>query len=156
VSNGTKINNATVYAYLCDAAAHPDAVSAADFTNPGEVGIDIAGHGMAQGDYIIVYQTINYDFEYKVLSSNTDANTIFFAASQVAETFKGTEDVFKVVKGSSRLTLVHTGADGFYSASFDEEPVLRIGTQYYRIITVEVPSSLERRVFVDALEVKYG
>lgn len=158
VSDGIKINNATVTAYLCEPALHPDAASAADFTNPGEVGIDIASHGMEAGDYILSFETVNYDFFHKVLSSNTDANTIFFADSQTAETFSGNEDVFKEVQGSSPLSLMHQGSDaaGYYSASWDAAPVLIVGQSYFRIIKVEIPVTLEVRVFVDELEAKYG
>lgn len=156
VSDGSKINNAVVKAYLCEPAAHPDVDSAADFTNPGEVGIDILNHVMAAGDYIIAFETISYDFEYKVLSSNTNATTIFFGATQTPETFSGKEDIFKVVKSSNQITLVHTGADGYYSGSFDNEPVMVVGQTYYRIITVEIPGTLEKRVFVDELAAKYG
>jgi len=158
VRDGTKINTATVKAYICEPAVHPDVDSAADFTNPGEVGIDIANHTMEAGDYVLIYETINYDFEYKVLSSNTDASTIFFAATQTAETFHGNEDIYKVVKNSSQITLTHIGSDpnGYYAGNFDNLPVLIAGQTYYRIITVLIPGTGEVRVFVDELKAKYG
>jgi hypothetical protein len=157
-SDGIKINTATVKGYLCEPAIHPDAAGAADLGTPGEVGIPIAGHGLVAGDYVVIFKTINYDLGYVVLTANTTADKIFFAASQTAETFTGLEDVFKVVEGSTELTLIHDGADpdGYFSVVADENPVMMTGQSYFRVIVATVTGSGEIRVFVDEIEGKYG
>lgn len=156
VSDETVINAATVKAYLCEPAKHPDVDSEIDTAHAGEVGISIANHGMSAGDYILIFESINYDLGYKILTGNTTTAKIFFAATQTAETFHGNEDVYKVVTGSVELTLIHSGPDGYFSAVMDEAPVMIAGQSYFRIITVVVTGTNEKRVFVNELNAKYG
>ncbi len=68
----------------------------------GLVGIPITGHGIANGDAIVIDDTTNYDGRYLVDTTST-VNEVVITATYVAETFGGTETVHEAPGPNTNL-----------------------------------------------------
>jgi len=91
-----------------------DASGVARDAGGGLVGLPMAGHPYAEGDTIRVYGTTNYDdVSGFAVESQTTANEIVITETYNAETFDGTEIVFKDISGlgasSGRMAMTTDG-----------------------------------------------
>lgn len=140
IVSGSYVNDAAIKMALFEAEPQfLDTAGVAVTANGGtKTTLPLVGHGLTTNDYIRIFGSISYDCEIAV-DAVPDVDSITIAKAFVAETFIGTEKVYKAVRrgvGTWPETASYVAAsNGDYIGTLPDSLYLFPGEMYELVIT---------------------